>query len=102
MSFDTFPQSETPRPVVTGNQVEIVAQRTSQDAPPAIVNLLTTKLGWLHAGSHPDTFEPLYTKEDKGMLNGSEQNLTDGLYYRWYEAIAYEYAKFIYIGLDDQ
>lgn len=59
---------------------------TPHDAPPKIDDWLV-KLGWSYAMNDPVTQEQLYTKQDEPAANH--------MYYRWYEAVAYESFKFM-------
>ncbi len=62
------------------------------------------KLGWSMASSHPDTGEMLYQKHAPDGANDEERKawnyeLASG-YWFWYEAIAYEFSKFMSIEED--
>ncbi|KKM82564.1 hypothetical protein LCGC14_1318260 [marine sediment metagenome] len=62
------------------------------------------KLGWMQQINHPDTGEKLFHKppptdasdEEKGKWN---YELVQG-YWHWYEAVAYEFSKFMGIEED--
>ena len=72
---------------------------------PAVITEFLNKMNWLVACQHPDTQEPLFTKADMGMrplINAEQEvNLTEGMIFRWYEAVAYEHAKMVSIGLGE-
>jgi hypothetical protein len=62
---------------------------TAHDTPPKIEKFLHD-CGWSYAMNDPNTMEVLYQKHvemDAGTL-----------YYRWYEAMAYEFWKFLTIS----
>ena len=59
---------------------------TCQAAPPKVETWLLT-VGWVLAVQDPSTYEQLYTKQDEPAA--------DYMYYRWYEAVAYENWKFM-------
>ena len=72
-------------------------------ACPAVITEFLNKMNWVVVGQHPDTTEPLFTKRDMGMRpvidKDKEVDMTEGFYFRWYEAVAYEHAKMMSIGL---
>ena len=55
-------------------------------APPKIQQWLLD-VGWSLGPQDPDTYEQLFKKEDEPATNF--------MYYRWYEAVAYENWKFM-------
>lgn len=61
------------------------------------------KMMWCVVCQHPDTMEPLFTKQHMGMrpLLAVECDMTEGMYFRWYEAVAYEHAQMMSIGLGE-
>lgn len=70
-----------------------------QACPGVILDFLK-KHGWELMMNHPDTGDPLFQKNDKGVrTEGAEPtDLTEGFYFFWYEAIAWEHYKLINIG----
>jgi len=72
---------------------------------PAVITEFLNKMEWEVIGSHPDTTEPLFIKKDMGrrpVIDAeNDVNLTEGMLFRWYEAVAYEHAKMMSIGLGD-
>ncbi len=65
---------------------------------------LIFKLGWLTRTSDPDTQETLYYKPppqdaEEKVRQGWDYDLQNG-YWHWYEAMAYEFGKFMSIGDD--
>lgn len=59
---------------------------TSHAAPPKIEAWLLT-LGWTYSVQDPTNYEQLFQK--------AGEDATEHMYYRWYEAVAYESFKFM-------
>ena len=82
-----------------------IEEATEEQACPAVITEFLNKMNWCVVCQHPDTQEPLFIKQDMGRrpLVDSERDvdLTEGLYFRWYEAVAYEHAKMMSIGLGE-
>lgn len=66
---------------------------------PNRVKRLLGNLGWKERGLDPDTREQLYHKDNPSMGGDFDPDL-DACSWRWYEAMAYEFGKFINIGMD--
>ena len=65
---------------------------------------LIFKLGWTERSRDPDTTEPLYYKPPPSdatdeVKKAWDYDLQNG-YWHWYEAMAYEFGKFMSIGDD--
>lgn len=62
------------------------------------------KLGWSHHMSHPDTSERLYHKPPPNEATEDEKKAWNYdlqyAYWHWYEAMAYEFGKFMGIDTD--
>ena len=107
MTYRWLPMSEKPDFKVdsfSGATLEINSNTEDQTCPAVITEFLN-KMDWIVTCQHPDTHEPLFTKADMGMrpLVDAEKkvDLTEGMYFRWYEAVAYEHAKMMSIGLGE-
>jgi hypothetical protein len=59
-----------------------------EQCPPEIQTALIEKLGWVQRGVHPDSYEPMFMKDSVEYAM------------RWYEALAYEFYRFMNIGVD--
>jgi len=70
-----------------GNQVIVHNVICSPHSEPPKLDWWLTKLGWSYAMHDPTTNEQLYTKQSEPAANY--------MYYRWYEAVAYESFKFM-------
>lgn len=92
MSYNQYPSElkvdmvMTPDVSSDGQVITHNVTVTCHDAPPKIDDWLI-KLGWALGVHDPSTMEPLYTKQDEPAANH--------MYYRWYEAVAYESFKFM-------
>lgn len=92
------------RPVVGGqNDLSFDLDYQNRDVPDS-QKLFLEKLGWTHAGYHPDTQEEMFHKQCPSdatdtLRNQWDWQLASG-YWHWYEAVAYEFSKFIGIGDD--
>lgn len=101
--FTQMPTNTTNTPVVNGNQLEFNPQFQNREVPESQKEFIT-KLGWKTAGYHPDTQEELYRKPPPDnatseVIAAWDYELGSG-YWHWYEAVAYEFSKFINIGDD--
>jgi len=93
-----FPMETTVQPKLMGNQVEMELNFCMHKVPERVKKLLSN-LGWLERGTDPDTNEALFHKISAGMGGDFDPDL-DACSWRWYEAMAYEFGKFIDIGMD--
>lgn len=63
-----------------------------------------TMMGWQEVMRHPDTGEALYNKPPPLNCTDEVRNAWDhelvSCYWHWYEAVAYEFTKFLSIGED--
>lgn len=85
-------------PTLSGNQLEISLTTPIHKVPARVEKLLGT-LGWKERGTDSDTNEKLYHKDNPSMGGDFDPDL-DACSWRWYEAMAYEFGKFIDIGMD--
>lgn len=96
--FKHFPSMTEVKPVLNGtNAVEMQIQFDQHGVPTRVEKLLTN-LGWTFVANDPDTTEKLFHKENANMGGDYDPDLDN--YWRWYEAMAYEFGKFIDIGMD--
>ena len=95
--YRDWPDGTNIQPEVNGDGVRMGINHPVQKAPDRVVNLLSN-LGWITDMSDPDTQEPLFKKMDANLGGDHDPDLNR--YWRWYEAMAYEFAKFVNIGLD--
>ncbi len=96
--YPQFPSTVTVQPLLNGNQISMDVLTPQQTEPERVIKLLSN-LGWKEIGTDPNNGEGLYQKEDPNMGVGHDADLTTK-YWRWYEAMAYEFAKFVNVGLD--
>ena len=96
--YSQFPTETKVQPMVNGEGVEMNIVVAKQVEPERVVKLLNN-LGWKEIGICPDTGESLYQKSNPNMGGDFDSDLAN-YYWRWYEAMAYEFGKFINIGLD--
>ena len=89
MATQNWPQGQELHLSTSDNKITIQPQVQQQDCPTKIEELLRN-LGWVQATTHPDTFEPMWQK--------TAEEDTEGMYYKWYEAMAYEFYKFVTIA----
>ena len=89
MSYNQYPDIGKVNFALDGYSHEMKFDVTPHSAPPQIEKTLTD-MGWSLAISDPTTHEPLYTKQD--------EQAADFMYYRWYEAMAYEFWKFLTVN----
>lgn len=89
MSFDNFPGKTFTTATVSGSQLNLDINFEGQSVPPNIHQALTEKLGWAQWGTCPDTNQPIYRKNNSSLH-----------YFYWYEAMAYEFYRFMNIGED--
>lgn len=88
MSYNSFPQESGLRTGSTSGDISIYVDKPDHVAPTDVHEFLTTH-GWTDYGNDPNSGEALY------CLDGNFNGVT---YYRWYEAMAYEFYKFITLG----
>ncbi len=97
--------TEKPTLSLSGSQIFLDTENIEEQCCPAVITEFLNKMQWVVATSHPDTGEPLFTKQDMGrrpLINkDTDVNLTEGMYFHWYEAVAYEHAKMMSIGLGE-
>lgn len=90
-------------PVVNGSDLRFDVKHQNREVPEKQKEFLE-KLGWVNAGYHPDTNEELFRKPcPNGALDEVRSKWCYELgtgYWHWYEAVAYEFTKFIGIGDD--
>lgn len=105
MAYRWTPNTEKPQLQMSGNQIFLDDNVSDERVTPAVITEFLTQLKWQAAGQHPDTSEQFWHKKDMGMrpvLDAeNEVDLTEGMYFYWYEAMAYEYAKMLSIGLGE-
>lgn len=105
MTYKWNPSSEIPTLEMSGNMINLIDHTDRDQFCPAVITEFLNKMKWSVIYSHADTQEPLFTKEDMGMrlISGEmkEVDLTEGMYFRWDEAVAYEHAKMMSIGLGE-
>jgi len=90
MSFMVPPTGTTIRTNASGSGVQLELDFDYQDTPPKVDEFLK-KVGWSeHYSNHPNTQETLYQKI------GDED--TQGMYFTWVEAMAYEWYRTITLG----
>lgn len=80
-------------------QLEIERQKT-----PGKVAILLQKFGWKECGTHPDNQQQMWSKQPADNATDEvkaawDADLKNG-YWMWYEAMAYEFGKFISIDTD--
>ena len=98
------PMPDTLEPEVTNdNQLSFRIDKQNIDVP-AHVDHTLFKLGWEVSTYHPETNETLYRKQPPVSCTAEvrakwHHDLQFGHWY-WYEAMSYEFAKFINIGED--
>jgi hypothetical protein len=98
MSFWSTPVGTQVEVSGSGASLTLSLKKDDHECPPRILEFLKM-LGWQDFNTCPDTGECLLTKNDEiHNEQGSIENGTHGYYYRWYEAIAYEYYKMMTIG----
>ena len=101
--YSNFPQPISSTPVVTNNQIAFTIDVQIVDVPVKSDTLLL-KLGWSHYSSHPDTHEQLYHKPPPNDVSDEVKASWDSnlqySYWHWYEAMAYEFGKFMSIDDD--
>lgn len=100
MAYRWSPTSEKPTLTLSGNMINLDADHVEDQACPGVILDFLTKMGWQLMMNHPDTGDPLFQKDDQGVrTEGAEKtDLTEGMYFHWYEAIAWEHYKLINIG----
>ena len=101
--FNQLPRGTETTPVVNGNDLQFDIQHQSREVPETQKDFLD-RLGWTSAGYHPDTMEELFRKQppadcSEGKRRAWDNELMTGYWY-WYEAVAYEFTKFMTIGDD--
>ncbi len=92
-----YPTATSVNVNASGNGIDMSLTFGRHEAPERVVKLLNN-LGWTSCGNDPDTQEPLYNKSNPGMGGDYDNDLSKS--WRWYEAMAYEFGKFIDIGMD--
>lgn len=75
------------------NKITIHPQVQTQGCPAKVMAFLYD-LGWSQSATHPDTSEPLWQKHGEPD--------TDGMYYKWYEAVSYEFYKFVTLSTGNE
>lgn len=97
--YTQYPSATEVKPQVTpdARAVEMQIDFATHKVPERVLKLLKN-LGWTEVGSDPDTGEDLFHKENPSMGGDYDPDLN--LYWRWYEAMAYEFGKFIDIGME--
>jgi len=93
-----YPTATAVLPNIMGNGVEMQLNYAMHKVPMRVEKLLSN-LGWQDRGMDPDTQEKLFHKTTSGMGGDFDPEL-DSCSWRWYEAMAYEFGKFIDIGMD--
>ena len=86
----------------TAGQVQFNLLHQSSNVPEKCRKFIE-KLGWMMQNTHPDTGEQLFHKPPpNGSLDDERKNWNHDLQYghwHWYEAMAYEFGKFM--GIDE-
>ncbi len=98
--FKQFPCMTEVKHIISGNGGVELQVHIAQHGVPARVEKLLSSLGWTEVGTDPDTMETLFHKENPTMGGDFDPDLN--LYWHWYEAMAYEFGKFIDIGMDSK
>lgn len=97
--YSSYPAIAEVIPIINGSQVEMSLNMAKHVTPDRIGKLLRT-FGWETTVNDPNTGEMLWQKADASIgTNDHDPNLSNG-YWRWYEAVAYEFARFVNIGLE--
>lgn len=97
--YQSWPVCSEVKPEVThDNQFGMKLEIGKHVCPDRISKLLVT-LGWESTMNDPDTDEMLWQKKDPNMTTDFDPQLNSG-YWFWYEAIAYEFAKMMSLGMD--
>ena len=98
------PQPTSTQPIIDGmNSMSFSINFQIREVPDKMDDFLQ-KTGWMSCGAHPDTREKLYRKPCPDNATDEIQKewpyeLGSG-YWHWYEAVAYEFGKFMTIGDD--
>ena len=99
MSFWNTPQQVQIKFDSSGPSITARLEDNNEEDCPTQVKEWLQGLGWSVATHHPDTGEPLFRKDaTKNVPNIGTVDLTDGHYYRWSEAVAWEMFFFMSIG----
>ncbi len=105
MTYPWFPTTERPVLTLSGDQIRLDLDNLEDQCCPAVIVEFLNKMQWAAEGTHPDTSEPLFRKKDMGcrpLIDPSNDvDLTEAMVFRWYEAVAYEHAKMMSIGLGE-
>lgn len=100
--YSSFPSPTLVNISGQGNMINMDVNFPIHTVPEKCLNFLQ-KLGWEVATSHPDTKESLFQKNPpKGSSDEIKKEWNYDLqhcYWHWYEAMAYEFGKFM--GIDE-
>lgn len=86
MSYNQYPSKDEITVSVTDNKITLDQLNTCHDCPDKIEEFLRS-CGWENQMFDPNNQEPLFVKTD--------QPDTQHMSYRWYEAMSYEFWRFI-------
>lgn len=95
MSVKGYPRGTRVQPSVAGSNVSMAIDFETHEVPPGIDELLLN-MGYKSDCHDPDTNEQLYSI-DVTKRPQETYPLTDTRF-KWYEALAYEFANFLTIG----
>lgn len=88
---------------VNGAGLSVDLERTPHTVPDKAETLLM-KFGWVYSETCPNTKEHLFQKrpptDAPDTVKSSWDNDLQNCHWRWYEAMAYEFGKFMSIGDD--
>ncbi len=88
---------------INGASLSVDLEREPHSVP-GKVDILLTKFGWMHSETDPNTKEPLFQKRPPDAapdnVKASWDSDLQNCHWRWYEAMAYEFGKFMSIDDD--
>ena len=90
MSISQFPQRGYVQLKLNDQYLNLDLQVTSENCPNNVREFLI-QCGWIESLQEPNTYEPLFTKE--------QEMGTQCMRFRWHEAMAYEFYKFISLSV---
>lgn len=86
MSYNQYPDKDQMMLSTSDNKITIEPNRIPHDCPDQI-NAFLLNCGWVCSHYDPNTHEPLFQK--------ANELAAQSMYYRWYEAMAYEFWRFV-------
>lgn len=93
MSWTTLPMPTKVNITPCGSTYDITLDTPTEQHVPPEINKFLKEAGWEQFNFHTETREPIFEKTMKEPTGYEQQH-----YCRWYEAMAYEFYRFLTIG----